>query len=211
LTFGTSSSASPYTNGQKLCFTASTTSLSFSGKTLTNPTQNTAVSAPFSAYVFVDGAYTHEVIFNSGALHEINLSSGTTFVGQFAPATAPTGGGTLIVSGVTPSTGNGNFALSMGVETAAGGSSTAKRVEFTDATTATRKLRLYYQPSTGALENIQFESTEKSFNCFVGDPMMGCDTAKITFSATGKSILLNMTEFRTGSTVNGVLEGFLSW
>jgi len=122
-----------------------------------------------------------------------------------------TGANTLIVSGVTPTTGNGNFSLPLAVETAAGGSSTAKRVEFTDATPATRTLRLYYQPQTGVLENVQYESPEKSFNCFVGDPMMACDSAKITFSASGKSILLDLAAFKSGTTVNGVLEGLLTW
>lgn len=141
---------------------------------------------------------------------------GGTFTGKAdTPAPAASGGGTLIVSGT--STGNGNFALAKGVETDAGGTSTAKRVEFTDPTTATRKLRLYYQPSTGALENIQYESTEKSFNCFIGDPMMGCHTANITFSASGKSILLDLAEFKSYNPsssaleVSGVLEGFLKW
>ncbi len=78
----------PYKNGDKVCFTTiSTTTLAFDGKTLTGPTQNTAVSAPYSAWKFVDGAYTYEVVFNSGALHEINVS-GTSFLGQF-PANSP--------------------------------------------------------------------------------------------------------------------------
>lgn len=135
--------------------------------------------------------------------------SGATGGGTTSPTAS--GGGTLIVSGLTPTTGNGNFALPIALETSAGGSSTAKRVEFTDATPATRTLRLYYQPSTGVLENIQYASPEKSFNCFVGDPMFPCDTAKITFSASGKSILLNLAEFKSGATVNGVLEGLLKW
>jgi hypothetical protein len=139
-----------------------------------------------------------------------------TFTGRAAtaPAQPPASGGsggTLIVSGVTPSTGNGNFNLPNAVETAAGGTSTAKRVEFTDATPATRTLRLYYQPSTGALENIQYESPQKNFNCFVGDPMQPCPAAKITFSASGKSILLDLAEFKSGTTVNGILEGLLKW
>ena len=139
---------------------------------------------------------------------------GGTFTGKGAATATPAasaGSNTLIVSGVTPTTGNGNFSLPNAVETAAGGISTAKRVEFTDATPATRTLRLYYQPGTGALENIQYESPQKNFNCFVGDPMSPCHTAKITFSASGKSILLDMAEFKTGATVNGVLEGSLKW
>jgi hypothetical protein len=137
---------------------------------------------------------------------------GGTFTGKGAAVTTVSANAnTLIVSGVTPTTGNGNFSLPNAVETAAGGASTAKRVEFTDATPATRTLRLYYQPATGALENIQYESPQKNFNCFVGDPMSPCHTAKITFSASGKSILLDLAEFRSGSTVNGVLEGLLKW
>lgn len=90
LTFTAGTGASPYTNGQTLCVTASATSLAFSGMTLTSPVQNTAVSAPYSAYKFVDGAYTYEVIFNASALYEINLLSGTTFAGQFALASTNT-------------------------------------------------------------------------------------------------------------------------
>jgi hypothetical protein len=95
LTFGSSTTGSPYTNGQKLCVTASATSLAISGKTLSNPTPNTVVSLPFSAYKFADGAYSYEVIFNAGALHEINLVGGTnSFYGQFTPSstTTPTTG-----------------------------------------------------------------------------------------------------------------------
>lgn len=76
----------PYTKGQTVCFTASTTALTFSGKTLTNPTKNTVVSAPFAAYAFADGAYVYEVILQSGVLYEINVSdTGGKFYGQFAP------------------------------------------------------------------------------------------------------------------------------
>jgi hypothetical protein len=151
--------------------------------------------------------------------------TGGTFTGKAstpaaaAPSTSANSGGTLIVSGVTPSTGNGNFSLPIATETAAGGTSTMNRVEFTDATPATRTLRLYYEPSTGALKNIQYESKDKSFNCAVGEPLAPCDTSKITFSATGKSILLDLAEFKVtstsngvvGTTVNGVLEGLMKW
>lgn len=96
MTFGSAGTGSPYTNGTVVCFTTSTTSLAFSGKTLTAPTQNTAVSAPYSAYIFTDGAVRYEVVFNGSALHEINvMGSGTTFYGQFAPT--PSSGG-LVVS-----------------------------------------------------------------------------------------------------------------
>jgi hypothetical protein len=93
LTYDSSVSGGPHTNGQKLCFTVSPTSLAFSGKTLGNPTANPAVVAPYSAYSFADGAYTYEVIFKSGALHEINVSDASKFYGQFAaPASGGTGG-----------------------------------------------------------------------------------------------------------------------
>lgn len=76
----------PHANGDKVCFEASTTTLKFSGKTLTGPTQNTAVSAPYSAYKFADGSVFYEVVFNAGALYEINVNgpSNTPFYGQFA-------------------------------------------------------------------------------------------------------------------------------
>ncbi len=135
----------------------------------------------------------------------------TTTTTTTPATTTGTGTNILIVSGVTPTTGNGNFPLPLTAETAAGGTSTAKRVEFTDATPATRTLRLYYQPGTGALENIQFESPQKNFNCFVGDPIQPCPVAKITFSASGKSILLDLAEFKSGTTSNGILEGLLKW
>ena len=125
--------------------------------------------------------------------------------------TTVTGTNILIVSGVTPATGNGNFSLPLTAETAAGGTSTAKRVEFTDAVPATRTLRLYYQPGTGALENIQYESPQTRFNCAVGATTDPCPTAKITFSATGKSILLDLAEIKNGVPSNGILEGFLKW
>ena len=138
--------------------------------------------------------------------------------GSSAPAattttttTTTSGSNILIVSGVTPTTGNGNFPLPLTAETAAGGTSTAKRVEFTDATPATRTLRLYYQPGTGALENIQYESPQKNFNCSVGDPIQPCPTAKITFSASGKSILLDLADFKSAGVSNGILEGLLKW
>jgi len=110
LTFSAGTGSSPYTNGQTVCFTASSTALAFSGKTLGSPTQNAAVSAPFSAYKFVDGDYTYEVVFNAGALHEINLLSGTVFAGQFAAA-----------STTPPATGNSNLTVSVTVNGLASG------------------------------------------------------------------------------------------
>jgi hypothetical protein len=83
-----------YTNGQAVCFAASSEALSFAGKTLSNPVQNTAVQAPFSAYKFTDASLHYEVVFNAGVLYEINLLNGTTFEGQFAKAGgADTGSG----------------------------------------------------------------------------------------------------------------------
>ncbi|WP_342619737.1 hypothetical protein [Rhodoferax sp. GW822-FHT02A01] len=80
--FGTSGK---YADGQSVCFTGSATALSFSGKTLTSPTLNGAVTSPFSAYVFTDASdnYKYEMILDSGALYEINVSNGPTYVGQF--------------------------------------------------------------------------------------------------------------------------------
>lgn len=76
-----------YSDGAKVCFvTAAGTSLTVAGKTLTGGVANTAISAPYSAYSFTDGSngYVYEVIFNGGKLHEINVSAGGKFLGQFA-------------------------------------------------------------------------------------------------------------------------------
>jgi hypothetical protein len=96
LTYASSTAGGPHSDGQELCFTVSTTSLAFSGKTLTNPTQNMAVQAPYSAYVFVDTGARYEVIFNGSDLHEINVMSadGNSFYGQFAASSTPGGGST---------------------------------------------------------------------------------------------------------------------
>lgn len=89
-TFATTAINAPFTNGQKVCFDATTTTLAFNSKTLTNPVKNTVVQAPYSAYAFKDGSYSYEVIFNNNALYEINLSL-TSFLGQFTPVvTVPT-------------------------------------------------------------------------------------------------------------------------
>ena len=82
--FATTLSNAPYANGQKVCFSATTSSLGFDNKTLTSPVKNTVVQAPYSAYSFKDGSYSYEVVFNNTALYEINLSS-TSFLGQFTP------------------------------------------------------------------------------------------------------------------------------
>ena len=86
LPYAASTAGGPFSNGEQVCFSASTTELSISGVKLTNPTKNTAVSAPYSAYKFVGSSATFEVIFKDTALHEINVSSvdGSTFFGQIA-------------------------------------------------------------------------------------------------------------------------------
>ncbi len=95
LTYGSAVSGSPYSNGQKVCFEATTSVLKFDTKNLTSPVQNTAVVAPNAAYTFVDGsgssAICYEVAFTSGALREINVGKGAActtpatfnFQGQF--------------------------------------------------------------------------------------------------------------------------------
>ena len=90
------------------------------------------------------------------------------------------------------------------------------RVEFTDATPATRTLRLYYEPSTGTLTNIQYEALQAQRQVLAvvyGDPAAPCPTTGITFSAIGKSILLDLAKFEGGSpkVTNGILEGYLTW
>lgn len=92
-----SGAAGTYTNGQSVCFAASPTQLAFLGQSLGSPVQNTTVSAPFSAYAFSDSATgeRYEVVFNAGALYEINLlSSSAQFLGQFTPASSGGSGGT---------------------------------------------------------------------------------------------------------------------
>jgi hypothetical protein len=89
-----SGTSGQYTTGQQVCFAASTTALSFAGKTLNNPVQNTALTTPYSAYKFTDNSLIYEVVFNDGVLYEINLLNGGTFEGQFAKAgSANTGSG----------------------------------------------------------------------------------------------------------------------
>lgn len=85
-TFATTATNAPFTNGQKVCFDATTTTLAFNSKTLSNPVKNTVVQLPYAAYSFKDGSYSYEVIFNNNALYEINLSQ-ASFLGQFTPLT----------------------------------------------------------------------------------------------------------------------------
>lgn len=93
-----------YSNNQSVCFTTiSTSTLAVGGKTLTNPTQM-AMTAPYSAWKFVDGNYSYEVIFNGSALHEINLSfTGGAFQGQFAASSPAVGAPTI--SSFSPASG----------------------------------------------------------------------------------------------------------
>ncbi len=94
LTYAASASGGPHGDGDTVCFTTlSSTTLAFSGKTLTNPVQNTVVTAPYSAYRFDDGAFTYEVIFNGSALHEINVSGSSSFYGQLTAASTSASAG----------------------------------------------------------------------------------------------------------------------
>jgi hypothetical protein len=86
-TANTAATGNPHTNASKICMLASTTQLQFSGKTLSSPTQNTVVSAPFSAYAFLDGTIKYEVVFRNTAIYEVNVNSSnnSVFYGQFEP------------------------------------------------------------------------------------------------------------------------------
>lgn len=98
MAFEAQASGGPYSNGQKICVTASATSLTVDGKTLTNPVQNTAVTAPFAAYTYADGNLAYELVLQSGALYELNLNSGTSYLGRLLPTrSAGAGSGTLSV------------------------------------------------------------------------------------------------------------------
>lgn len=70
-----------FTDQQKLCVTASATSLGIAGKTLANPTTNAAVTAPFAGYTFVDGGNSYEVVLKNGAPYEINYSLNGSYLG----------------------------------------------------------------------------------------------------------------------------------
>jgi hypothetical protein len=99
MTFASGLATGPFTDGQKACVEASPTSLKIDSKTFTNPTQNTNVSPPYSGYVFADAGLNYEVVFNNGALYEINIGkpnalSAADFHGQFTP-TAGSGGVTM--------------------------------------------------------------------------------------------------------------------
>jgi len=99
MTFTSGPATGPFTDGQKVCVEATTTSLKIDSKTFANPTQNTAVSPPYSAYKFLDAGFDYEVVLNNGALYEINVSkvnavSIADFHGQFTPS-AGSGGVTM--------------------------------------------------------------------------------------------------------------------
>jgi len=83
----------PYHPGDVVCFVASPTALSFSGKTLGSPVQNTGVTPPYTDYTFTDAStgLGYEVVFNAGAVQELNVMDGTNFKGQFGAATVGTG------------------------------------------------------------------------------------------------------------------------
>lgn len=91
----------PVSHGASLCFgTISTSTLAFGSTTLSTPSQNTLVSAPYSAYVFTDNANAlkYEVVFHNNTLHEINLSTASgSFLGQFSA----TGSSSNAATGVT--------------------------------------------------------------------------------------------------------------
>jgi hypothetical protein len=83
-----SGSTGPFANGEKVCVVGNgSTTLTVGGKALSNPVQNTAVTAPYAAYAFTDSAtgYSYETVLNSGSLYEINVMSGSSFLGQLAP------------------------------------------------------------------------------------------------------------------------------
>lgn len=123
--YTTTAANAPFGNGQQVCFNATPTTLSFAGKTLTNPTPNTAVTAPFSAYRFSDAGNVYEVIFDVAGLYEINLSVGGIFNGQFAPgAGTSTGAG----SGNTGAAGTGNLTMQVRVNGIASSSITVGNV-----------------------------------------------------------------------------------
>jgi hypothetical protein len=140
--------------------------------------------------------------------------SGGTFTGKAStpPAAGPTTssnpGGNILIVGDKPLTANDpRFGLAYAAVSVNGAST---RVTFTDATPAVHTLRLNYKTSTGVLENVQYESPQITFSCFVGDPQLPCDSANISISTTGKSIQLGGAEFKSGTSVK-VLEGFLQW
>jgi hypothetical protein len=86
LTYTQGQAGGPFSNGQQVCVLASINpaTLTLDGRTFTNPVQNTVVQAPFAAYAFADGGVQYEVVLEGSRVHEINVLSGSTFVGQLA-------------------------------------------------------------------------------------------------------------------------------
>jgi hypothetical protein len=90
----------PYTEGQQVCIAASATSLTIDSLTLSNPTQNPALSGEYSGYVFagtgVGAGLNYELVLKNGALYEVNVAkpnalSVADFHGQFTPAASSSG------------------------------------------------------------------------------------------------------------------------
>lgn len=101
MTFTAGQAAGPFTEGQKVCVEASSTSLKIDAKTFSNPTTNPTVAPPVSAYIFTDAGLNYEVVFLDGKLYEINIAkvdaaSIVDFHGQLK-LSAASGGVTLTV------------------------------------------------------------------------------------------------------------------
>lgn len=102
MVFDRGQAAGPFANAQQVCVVASPTSLKIDSRAaLGNPTPNTNVSAPYAAYVFADAGLNYEVVFNNGALYEINVAkpnaiSAADFHGQFKPAAGSGGAGVTL-------------------------------------------------------------------------------------------------------------------
>lgn len=74
-----------YTNGQKLCVEASSSTLKIGGKALGNPTANGSLTPPYTGYTFADGADSYEVVLKDGKPYEINFLLAGTYIGTFMP------------------------------------------------------------------------------------------------------------------------------
>ncbi len=103
-----SSANGPHGAGEQVCFSASSSELWFNNKVLRNPTQNTTVVLPSTAYLFTDSASgtKYEAQFNAGILTGISLwNAADEFLGIFTsafdnipvgPPLVDTGGGVVI-------------------------------------------------------------------------------------------------------------------
>ena len=102
MVFDRGQASGPFAAAQQVCVVASSTSLKIDSRAaLGNPTQNTNVSAPYAAYVFADAGLNYEVVFNNGALYEINVAkpnaiSAADFHGQFQLAAGSGGAGVTL-------------------------------------------------------------------------------------------------------------------